>query len=270
MHRATMRGALAVVAVAAMTLTACSSKSNTSSSSPATSAAASSAAATTAASSAAATSAASSAASSAGSSAATSGGAAAGLAIKPVVEVDINGKPAGASTGGTPANPAGDGKAACSGVSLAMAGALTGANAALGINIIDGAKVALDQHNKANPNCQVKMTPFDTEGDPQKATQVVPQIISDTSIIGLLGPAFSGETKAVGSTLHQANLLSLTASATNVALTTNGWTNFFRGSGQRRSAGSRGRQLPQGHARAQEDLRRSRTTPTTVSAWRRS
>ena len=29
--------------------------------------------------------------------------------------------------------------------------------------------------------------------------------------------------------LHQANLLSLTASATNVALTTNGWTNFFRG-----------------------------------------
>ena len=155
--------------------------------------------------------------------------AAAGLSIKPVVEVDVNGKPAAASTGGTPANPAGDGKAACSGVSLAMAGALTGANAALGINIIDGAKVALDQHNKANPNCQVKMTPFDTEGDPQKATQVVPQIISDTSIIGLLGPAFSGETKAVGSTLHQANLLSLTASATNVALTTNGWTNFFRG-----------------------------------------
>ena len=69
-----------------------------------------------------------------------------------------------------------------------MAGALTGANAALGINIIDGAKVALDEHNKANPNCQVKMTPFDTEGDPQKATQVIPQIISDTSHHRPAGP----------------------------------------------------------------------------------
>ena len=110
-----------------------------------------------------------------------------------------------------------------------MAGALTGPNAALGINILDGAKVALAAHNKANANCQVTITPYDTEGDPQKATQVVPQIISDTSIIGLLGPAFSGETKAVGGVFHQANLLSLTASATNPALTTNGWTNFFRG-----------------------------------------
>jgi branched-chain amino acid transport system substrate-binding protein len=110
-----------------------------------------------------------------------------------------------------------------------MAGALTGANAALGQNIIGGAKLAIQDHNKANPNCQVKLNQFDTEGDPQKATQVIPQIVSDSSIIGLLGPAFSGETKAVGGTLHQANLLSLTPSATNVLLTTNGWTNFFRG-----------------------------------------
>jgi branched-chain amino acid transport system substrate-binding protein len=110
-----------------------------------------------------------------------------------------------------------------------MAGALTGPNAALGINILDGAKVAIDAHNKANPNCQVTLKPFDTEGDAQKATQVAPTIIADSSVIGLLGPAFSGETKAVGGVFHQANLLSLTASATNPALTTNGWTNFFRG-----------------------------------------
>ena len=70
---------------------------------------------------------------------------------------------------------------------------------------------------------------FDTEGDPQKATQVAPQIVGDANIIGLLGPAFSGETKATGPIFFQAGLLSLTASATNPALTTNGWTNFFRG-----------------------------------------
>ncbi len=133
------------------------------------------------------------------------------------------------AAGGTPADPAGNGKATCSGVNIAMAGALTGANAALGINIIDGMKVALAAHNKANPGCQVQIKQFDTEGDPQKATQVAPSIVADSSVIGMVGPAFSGETKATGAVFSQAGLLSLTASATNPALTTNGWTNFFRG-----------------------------------------
>ena len=110
-----------------------------------------------------------------------------------------------------------------------MAGALTGPNAALGINILNGATLAIDAHNAASPDCQVAIKQFDTEGDPQKATQVAPTIVGDASIIGLLGPAFSGETKAVGPVFNQAGLLSLTASATNPALTTNGWTNFFRG-----------------------------------------
>ena len=110
-----------------------------------------------------------------------------------------------------------------------MAGSLTGPNAALGLNILYGANLAIDEHNKANPGCQVKIKQFDTEGDPQKATQVAPQIVGDASVIGLLGPAFSGETEATGPIFFQAGLLSLTASATRLSLTTNGWTNFFRG-----------------------------------------
>jgi branched-chain amino acid transport system substrate-binding protein len=163
---------------------------------------------------------------------AASGSAAAGgaLKIKPQVQIDINGTEVPVTALGTPANPKGNGSATCPATTtLAMAGALTGANAALGINILNGAKVAIDEHNKANPNCQVVLKQFDTEGDPQKATQVAPQIVGDPNIIGLLGPAFSGETKATGPIFFQAGLLSLTASATNPDLTKNGWTNFFRG-----------------------------------------
>jgi branched-chain amino acid transport system substrate-binding protein len=36
----------------------------------------------------------------------------------------------------------------------------------------DGAKLAVDVHNAANSGCQVQLKTFDTEGDPQKATQV--------------------------------------------------------------------------------------------------
>ena len=51
-----------------------------------------------------------------------------------------------------------------------MAGALNGPDAALGINIKNGVQLAIDKHNAANPGCQVQLKPFDTEGDPQKAT----------------------------------------------------------------------------------------------------
>jgi branched-chain amino acid transport system substrate-binding protein len=118
-----------------------------------------------------------------------------------------------------------------------MAGALTGPNAALGINFLNGAQLAITEFNTANPGCQLTLKQFDTEGDPQKATQVAPQITGDASIIALLGPAFSGETKATGAIFNQSGLISVTASATNPALTTNGWTNFFRGLGNDNSQG---------------------------------
>ena len=110
-----------------------------------------------------------------------------------------------------------------------MAGALTGPDAALGINIKNGVQLAIDQHNKANPGCQVQLKPFDTEGDPQKATQIAPQIVDDAFTIGLIGPAFSGETKATGQVYDQAGLVAATASATNVTLSEQGWKTFFRG-----------------------------------------
>lgn len=153
-----------------------------------------------------------------------------GLSITPVVQVDTNGKEVPAAGAATAADPAGDGKATCApDTTLAFAGALTGPNAQLGINIQLGAKLALDQHNKANPGCQIQLKSFDTEGDPQKATSVIPQVISDKNVIGLIGPAFSGETKATGKILSDAGLVSVTASATNATLTQNGWTTFFRG-----------------------------------------
>ncbi|WP_454042528.1 branched-chain amino acid ABC transporter substrate-binding protein [Cellulosimicrobium sp. Marseille-Q8652] len=152
------------------------------------------------------------------------------LGIVPSVQIDIDGAEVEAEAGGDAVDPAGDGSAECAeGTSIAMAGALTGPNAALGLNILYGAQVAVDAFNEANPGCQVEIKQFDTEGDPQKATQVAPQIVGDESVIGLLGPAFSGETAATGDVFNQAGLLSLTASATNPDLTANGWTNFFRG-----------------------------------------
>lgn len=152
------------------------------------------------------------------------------LKIVEQVQINPNGEsiPA-AAAGATPVNPAGDGTASCPPLSLAMAGPLTGPDAPFGANVRDGAQLAVDQHNAANPGCQVQLKTFDTEGDPQKAVSVAPQIVDDPSIIGLVGPTWSGETKATGSVFDQAGLVALTPSATNVALSEQGWKTFFRG-----------------------------------------
>src|ERR1700712_2525728 len=156
-------------------------------------------------------------------------GSSSNLKIVEQVQIDENGAEVKAGAGATPADPTGDGKATCPPVSIAMAGALNGPDAALGINIKNGVQLAIDSHNAANPGCQVQLKPFDTEGDPQKATAIAPQIVDDQYTIGLVGPAFSGETKATGTVFDQAGLVSATASATNVTLSENGWKTFFRG-----------------------------------------
>ena len=149
--------------------------------------------------------------------------------IQPLEQITKEGKKVPEAAASTPADPAGDGKAKCEGVKLAFAGAQTGDNAALGINILNGMNTAVDIHNKANPDCQVEVATFDTEGTPEKATQVAPSIVQDSTVVGLLGPAFSGESKAVNDQFSQAGLVSVTASATNPDLAAQGWKTFFRG-----------------------------------------
>ena len=151
------------------------------------------------------------------------------LKIVEQVQIDDKGAEVKAAEGAAPADPAGDGKANCPPVSIAMAGALNGPDAALGINIKNGVQLAIDKHNAGNPGCQIQLKPFDTEGDPQKATAIAPQIVDDQYTIGLVGPAFSGETKATGGVFNQAGLVAVTASATNPTLSENGWKTFFRG-----------------------------------------
>ncbi|HZA09843.1 branched-chain amino acid ABC transporter substrate-binding protein [Mycobacterium sp.] len=160
------------------------------------------------------------------------------LKIVEQVPIDDSGHEIKPPDTGAAADPAGDGKATCPPVSIAMAGALTGSDAALGINIKYGVQLAVDRHNAANPGCQVQLKTFDTEGDPQKATQIAPQIINDAFTIGLVGPAFSGETEATGPVFDQASLTAATASATRVSLSEKGWKTFFRGLGNDGSQGA--------------------------------
>jgi branched-chain amino acid transport system substrate-binding protein len=102
---------------------------------------------------------------------------------------------------------------------IAFVGPLTGDNANLGINIRNGAKVAVQEANKAG-GPKVELREFDTQGDPAQATTLKERFVNDGAILGVVGPTFSGETKALLQPLQDAGLVMVSASATNAALPT--------------------------------------------------
>lgn len=105
-------------------------------------------------------------------------------------------------------------------VTIAFMGALTGDNANLGINIRDGVKLAVDTANAAGQGPTIVVKEFDTAGDPAQAGTVKDQVIADQDVIGIVGPAFSGETKAVIPAFEDAGLVMISPSATNKDLPT--------------------------------------------------
>lgn len=130
------------------------------------------------------------------------------------------------AAGGSTVTPTG---VTCDGISLAFLGALSGDNGALGTNMINGASIAIDEFNAANPDCQVAFdTQYDSQGDPAQATPLADTIANDDSIVGLIGPGFSGETRATMPIFQEFNLPMITPGATNATLSQEGWTMFHR------------------------------------------
>jgi len=124
---------------------------------------------------------------------------------------------------------ASDGAAAsCEGVKIAFFGALTGDAGNLGVNIKKGLDLAVAEFNEANADCQVGIEAYDSQGDPDQAPALADKAIADAGVLGIVGPAFSGESKAVNGKFDEAGLPIITPSATNADLSKNGWKIFHR------------------------------------------
>ncbi|KAB2807545.1 branched-chain amino acid ABC transporter substrate-binding protein [Pimelobacter simplex] len=119
--------------------------------------------------------------------------------------------------------------AACD-LKLAFFGPETGDAAGLGKPIIQGAKLAVDQYN-ADADCKVELVKYDSQGSPDAAPGLARDVVGDESIIGVVGPAFSGESAAAGPIFADVGVPTITPSATNPTLADNGWDTFHRALG---------------------------------------
>jgi branched-chain amino acid transport system substrate-binding protein len=102
---------------------------------------------------------------------------------------------------------------------IGVMGALSGSNASVVIPSVNGAKMALKEWSADNADCDVKLQEFDTEGDPAKATPAATKMATDENFLGVIGGAFSGETRATMPTFNDAGLTMISQSATASDLT---------------------------------------------------
>jgi branched-chain amino acid transport system substrate-binding protein len=114
------------------------------------------------------------------------------------------------------------------GFEIAYFGALTGSSANLGVNIEQGAELAVDQYNDKNGAGCISIKKFDSQGSPDVAPGLARSLVTDTKIIGIVGPPFSGESEAADPIFDSAGIPLITPSATRVSLSSHGWKVFHR------------------------------------------
>jgi branched-chain amino acid transport system substrate-binding protein len=114
-------------------------------------------------------------------------------------------------------------------VVIGFQGPLSGQNSQLGINALDGVKTAVSMANsKGNLPFTLRIEEADDQGTPDVGPTAAQQLIDDSDVLAVVGPVFSGATKASEPLYSRAGLLSVSPSATNPALTSLGFKTFFR------------------------------------------
>ena len=118
-------------------------------------------------------------------------------------------------------------------VKIGYIGDFTGSNSSLVIHGRDAAALAFKLANQAGDlPVTITMVPLDNkEAAPTTAPPLAQRLINDDKVVGVIGPAFSGETSAVAPLFKQAGLVHVTPSATRADLTAQGWETFFRSVG---------------------------------------
>ena len=114
----------------------------------------------------------------------------------------------------------------CTGTVAIMA-PLTGPVAAIGVEQANFAKLAVADYNEKN-GTTFTTKDYDTQLDAAQASTQAPNVISDKTTIGVVGPAGSQEVLVVGGLLDNKNIAIVSSSATRPNLTSGTFPTFFR------------------------------------------
>jgi branched-chain amino acid transport system substrate-binding protein len=122
----------------------------------------------------------------------------------------------------------GSGSGAATTVKIGFMGDLTGPNANIVIPPFQGATLAVDEYNAKNPETKIELVKYDSKGDGDTAKNLAQQAVQNDKVVGLIGPAFSGESTTAHPIFEEAGIPTVSPSATAVDLASQGWTFWHR------------------------------------------
>lgn len=137
----------------------------------------------------------------------------------------------GATSGTATSGTSGGGTTAAQKIDVTVyfQGAWTGPYNYLVLPSIQGAQLKFKELNaEADFPATVKLAQADTQGSGDNAPPVAATVVQDPNTVAVEGPAFSGESRAVGDTYNQAGIPFVSQSATAVDLDANGWDYWYR------------------------------------------
>jgi branched-chain amino acid transport system substrate-binding protein len=111
-------------------------------------------------------------------------------------------------------------------IQIGMMGPFTGPVASIGDDQLHWAEFYVSQWN-ANHKLKLAIVQGDTQLNPAIASTVAQSFASNSSIVGVVGPAGSQEVTAVAPILKKAGLVFASGSATNIALTNGSLRGYF-------------------------------------------
>lgn len=120
------------------------------------------------------------------------------------------------------------GTGAATTVKIGFMGDLTGPNANIVIPPFQGATLAIDEYNAKNPDTKIELVKYDSKGDGDAAKNLAQQAVQNDKVIGMIGPAFSGESTTAVPILEEAGIPNVSPSATRVDLAAQGWKFWHR------------------------------------------
>ena len=115
---------------------------------------------------------------------------------------------------------------------IAYEGPLSGGVAQLGLNMKFAVALAINQANAGKTfgklPFKLKFVAKDDQGSGTVSPTIAAQLVANSNVLAVVGPAFSGATAAAEPTFSSAHMATVSPSATRTTLAQSGWKNFFR------------------------------------------
>lgn len=116
-------------------------------------------------------------------------------------------------------------------IKIGVSAPFTGDQASVGLTILRGAQLAVDQanaHGEVLPGYKLELIQIDDSHSPTQAVAAAKKFVSDPQIIGVVGHLNSSCTKPAAQIYSNAGVAQITPASTNPEISKQGYATFFR------------------------------------------